>query len=97
MPALGEYVNVYSSALATLAQKGYQVWYNSKSELFCAEKDGWDFIAENPISLLGLIGIYESLSPLEYSEYWWRREGPDHEHLPGSPQPYTSVIAKKTR
>jgi hypothetical protein len=97
MPALGEYVNVYSSALETLTSKGYQVWYDGESELYCAEKNGWDFMAENPISLLGLVAIYEAQAPQSYSEYWWRREGPDHTHLPNSPRPYTSVIATKGR
>jgi hypothetical protein len=94
MPALGEYVNVYNTALVAIESKGFQVWYDGKAELFCAEKDGWDFMAENPISLLGLIGIYETQAPTDYGEYWWRRTGPDYQRLPSSPRPYVSVIRK---
>jgi hypothetical protein len=50
-PALGEYVNVYNSALNVISKKGYQLWYDADSDLFGAERGGWDFLADNPISL----------------------------------------------
>ena len=40
MPTLGEYVNVYNSALNTLRKKDYQLWYDEDSDMFCAERDG---------------------------------------------------------
>jgi hypothetical protein len=96
MPALGEFVNVYNSALAVLAGKGFQVWFNAKADMFCAERAGWDFMAENPISLLGLVAIYEAVQPPAPVEYWWRQSGHlDYQNLPGSPQPYSPVVLRR--
>ena len=86
MPALSEYVNVYNSALKVLEDKGFQVWMNKKTDMFCAARDGWDFMAENPISLLGLVAIFEHHSPDTYKEYWWKSHGSlDYESLPDGP------------
>ena len=74
MPALSEYANVYDTALAVLEQKGYLVWKNEKVDMFCAQRQGWDFIADNPVSLLGLVAIYEHKNPEAYVEYWWKTE-----------------------
>lgn len=98
MPTLGEYTNVYNSALQLLREKGYQVWIDEQSELFCAEKGGWDFMAESPVGLLGLVAMHEHCAPADYEEYWWRNEGPlDYRELPRGPQPYESVLHKKGR
>jgi hypothetical protein len=43
MAALGEYTNVYNTALNLLVRRGYQVWYEPDTREYCAEKDGWDF------------------------------------------------------
>jgi hypothetical protein len=77
MPALSEYSNVYNTALLILQRKGFRFWYDSEAELFCAERDGWDFMAPSPVGLLGLIAIYEFKQPDSYREYWWREEGGD--------------------
>jgi hypothetical protein len=96
VPALGEYPNVWDSALAVLEEKGWQVWRNPTADLYCAERDGWDFTADTPISLLGLVALYEHRRPDSYSEYWWRarprRAGTD---LPTSPPDYTPVWARR--
>ena len=76
MPALSEYSNVYDSALQVLDEKGFQVWYESGPDLYCAEKDGWDFAAESPIGLLGLVALWEQIGPAAYEEYWWRVAAP---------------------
>lgn len=78
MPALGEYANVYDSALEVLRAKGFDVWYDEDADMFCCQRDGWDFMADGPISLLGLVALYEHQQPTTYREYWWRREGPLH-------------------
>ncbi len=76
MPSLSEYVNVYNTALEVLRVKGYRVWFDKEADMYCAEKDGWDFMADGPISLLGLVAIYEHQNPSTYRDYWWRQEGP---------------------
>lgn len=93
MPALSEYSNVYNTALLILKAKGYQTWYDEQSEVFGAEKEGWDFLSDSPCGLLGLIAIHEHRQPEEYREYWWRIEGEDlYGQLPSRPQPYSAVI-----
>ena len=76
MPALAAYSNVLNTALVVLQRKGYRVWSDANEENWFAEKDGWDFMADDPIQLLGLIGIYEFRQPQEYSEYWWQMQEP---------------------
>ncbi|RKH30116.1 hypothetical protein [Corallococcus sicarius] len=95
MPTLSEYTNVYNTALIVIEQKGYQAWYDKQAEMFCAEKDGWDFMAESPVGLLGLISIFEFKKPEKYGEYWWRERGRDlYGELPRKPKPYRSVLER---
>jgi hypothetical protein len=95
MPALSEYSNVYNTALLILQQKGFQVWYDERTSRFWAEKDGWDFTAESPCGLLGVVAIYEFRQPSAWREYWWREEGPDvYDHLPKKPRPFESVVTR---
>jgi hypothetical protein len=75
MPALGCYANVFNTALVILQRKGYRVWQGNGG-LICAEKNGWDFTADDPVQLLGLISIYESQQPASYREYWWKIDEP---------------------
>ncbi|HEY9475240.1 MAG TPA: hypothetical protein VIS06_15510 [Mycobacteriales bacterium] len=72
MPALGEYADVYDTAIAVLEQKGFTIWKDEAADMFCAQRDGWDFMGDSPISLLGLVAIYEHKNPTSYVEYWWR-------------------------
>jgi hypothetical protein len=96
MPALSEYSNVYNSALLIVKSKGYDVWYRQETDHYCAQKDGWDFWANSPCGLLGLIAMFEHLSPAEHKDYWWEVEGPDiYSNLPTVPKPFTSVMRKK--
>ena len=93
MPALGEYTNVYNSALNILKSKGFQSWYDKETELFCTEKGGWDFMAESPCGLLGLVAMYEFIKPEKYEEYWWRVNDEQlYDGLPRAPKEYVSVI-----
>lgn len=95
MPSLSEYVNVYDSVLEVLRKKGFWVWMDEHTDMFCAEKDGWDFMAENPISLLGLVALFEHLGPDTYKEYWWKLEGPlDYQTLPKKPPDYIPIWKK---
>jgi hypothetical protein len=76
MPALSYYTNVHNTALVVLKRKGFRVWTQQGGDLICAEKDGWEFMAFDPVQLLGLISIYESRRPRKYSEYWWKIDEP---------------------
>jgi hypothetical protein len=92
VPALSEYPNVYNSVLEVIRAKGFEVWRDVDSGLVYGQKDGWDFAADSPVGLLGLIALWEARSPDEYSEYWWRQEGETtFLSLPTQPPTYTPV------
>ena len=77
-------------------KKGFQIWYDKEMELYCAEKDGWDFMADTPCSLLGIIAIYEFKNPKLYSEYWWKEEKIDFRKNLSKERPeYISVIKRE--
>jgi len=60
--------------------------------MICAEKAGWDFTADDPVQLLGLISIYETQQPAEYREYWWKIDKPCLvDDIPNEPPDYTPV------
>ena len=44
MPALAEYSNVYGTCIDILQKKGWRCWYDRQLDVYCAEKDGWDFM-----------------------------------------------------
>lgn len=82
--------------MVLLERKGYQVWEQKDIDAYCAEKDGWDFYADDPIQLLGLISIFDTLVPEAYQEYWWRiREPWIRDAIPDSPTPYKSVMGSR--
>ncbi|EPX64325.1 hypothetical protein D187_005459 [Cystobacter fuscus DSM 2262] len=92
MPALSEYTNVYNTALLILQKKGFQVWLDESIDMYCAEKDGWDFMAQTPCGLLGVVAIFEYKQPSEYREYWWQEQGQDiYSNLPRQPRAYKPV------
>lgn len=96
MPALSEHVNMYNVALKVLSEKGFQVWTADGGETICAEREGWDFFADSPVSLLGLVAIFEESKPETFSDYWWRPAGElDYRNLPAEPKPYQSVITQR--
>jgi hypothetical protein len=82
MPKLGSAGNVHNSCLRLLRTRGYQLHaeeISANGDLFWyAEKDGFSFVGDNPIELLGLTAIYEALSPIDAKSaqpYWWVIEG----------------------
>lgn len=95
MPALSEFSNVTNTAINVMIEKGYRVWFMKETETYCAEKDGWDFMADSPCSLLGIISIYEFKKPSRYEEYWWREEGISDVQLSSVPPRYTSVVDRQ--
>jgi len=78
--ALGSNSNVHNTCLNILKMRGYKLWIDTEDPdadvLDCfwhAAKNGYTFMAGNPIELLGLAGIYEfKCEPLvEEKPYWW--------------------------
>jgi hypothetical protein len=98
MPSLGEYSNVYNTALLILQQKGFRVWYEEEANRWACERDGWDFFGDSPTGLLGLVAIFEYKRPVEWREYWWREDGPwVQDELPRTAPEYTPVFLRDKR
>lgn len=98
MPALSYYTNVHDTAVALLERKGFQIWFEPETDVYFAERDGWDFVADDPVALLGLVAIYEAAGPSEHEEYWWRDRGAAGvtKRLPTKPRrKYVSVVDRK--
>ena len=77
MPDLSAYPNVYNTALVVLGHKGFSVRLDESKDEWYATKGEWEFLADDPIQLLGLVSIYEHQSPKEKKEYWWKIDEPD--------------------
>ena len=77
MPDLSAYLNVYNTALVILERKGWSLRYDKPQEFWFAKKDGWEFLADDPMQLLGLVAIFEYHVPKAKSEYWWKIDEPD--------------------
>ena len=93
MQTLSYYTNVENTALVILQSKGYRYWYDEGSELYCCEKGGWDFYADNWTQLLGIVSIYEYHQPEKYEEYWWKIDNPELDgHEPRVKPKYKSVL-----
>ncbi len=96
MPAFSAYLNVWNTCLVILQQKGFRTWTDEEQNNFYAEKDGWDYIADDPIQLLGLVAIHEYHKPVSYKEYWWRITDPQLiESLPNMAPEFTSILHHK--
>ena len=77
MPDLSAYLNVYNTALVVLERKGWKLRYEETSDYWYAKKGDWEFLADDPMQLLGLVAIYEHHAPQTKSEYWWKIDEPD--------------------
>ena len=77
MPDLSSYLNVYNTALVVLERKGWTLRRDKVCDDWYATKDGWEFLADNPMELLGLVSIYEHHAPKKKAEYWWKIDQPD--------------------
>jgi hypothetical protein len=69
MPDLSAYLNVYNTALVALERKVWSLHYDKSHDWWFAEKDGWEFLADNPMELLGLVAIFEHHAPKKKAEY----------------------------
>jgi hypothetical protein len=71
---LTEFNDVSNVAILTLRDKGYRVWWEASerpaADDWWAEKEGREFIATNPLALLGLVALWESRG-----EEWRQKPG----------------------
>ena len=77
MPDLSSHPNVYESCLRVLEDRGWRIVIAPGED---DEGDGWralrgevELWADNPIELLGLVGVWEARWPGEYEPWWWTR------------------------
>lgn len=71
-------MNVWSTCRRLLTARGYRLSmdvgryeHDGDPHAYCAERDGFTFVADNPIELLGLTVLYEVIRPAEDRPYWW--------------------------
>jgi hypothetical protein len=77
MPDIGSHLNVFNTALVVLERKGWALRYDKAQGWWFAKKDGWEFLADDPMQLLGLVAIYEHHAPKKKEEYWWKIDEPN--------------------
>jgi hypothetical protein len=84
MASLSSHGNVYNICLLVLHRKGYKLWVeqyieNTRNNVahipiytWKAKKNDYDFAADDPIQLLGLVSVYEHIEPSNIlTPYWW--------------------------
>lgn len=77
MPSLSSHANVFETCLQILARRGYELsfqWPEEDEEshgAFTAARDGFSFLADNPIELLGLVAVHDEVRPTRQEPYWW--------------------------
>lgn len=66
------HVNLFDDCLRLIVRKGWKVSLDIKdcTDEYIAEKDDVKLVGDNPIELLGLIGLAENASEKE-NDYWW--------------------------
>ncbi len=77
MPSLSSHANVFETCLQILARRGYELSFEWPEEdeqshgAFTAARDGFSFLADNPIELLGLVTVHDDVRPTTQEPYWW--------------------------
>jgi len=77
MQRLSSYPNVFNTCLVLVRKKGFALTYDKAADTWNATKGEFSFLADNPIELLGLIAVFETLKPEKAVEYWWQIQDPD--------------------
>jgi hypothetical protein len=84
--SLGSHANAYNTCLRILRARGFALRVEGEmtadgcyptDALWVAEKEGFSFLGDNPIELLGLVAVYDHVRPTEPRPYWWSVDGPD--------------------
>lgn len=83
---LADSMNTYNAALIALRDKGYRIWLEPDEDDedlgdFWAHKDGRDFVAADPLRLLGLVAM-------------WEARGDDWHPTQDEPDVYEEVLAE---
>ena len=75
MTNLTAHANVWETCVQILQRRGMVLWVESEDDgyLWHARFGVFSFSASNPIELLGLVAIYDALSPEDAVPYWWSR------------------------
>jgi hypothetical protein len=69
---------LFNTSLFLIKKHGFTIRYEKKgSKFWIAEKNGFRFVGDNPLDLLGLVAIYLEIKPKEESEYWWKLDEPN--------------------
>src|SRR5262245_42875059 len=83
---LASHINVYNTCLHILRNRGFSLEVRGEREadggfpgrcFWIAKKDGFYFCGDNPIELLGLVGVHDYVKPAADTPYWWRLSGGD--------------------
>lgn len=83
---LGSNFNVWNTCLRILRLRGYAIEVEGELDadgcwpcdaLWIAKKNQFCFMGDNPIELLGLVGVYDHVQPDHDDDYWWRVDGED--------------------
>lgn len=77
MTQLSSYPNVFNTCLVLLRREGFNLAYDKANDVWKAERNEFQFKADNPIELLGLVSIYQKLQPKDQKEYWWQINEPN--------------------
>jgi hypothetical protein len=77
MPDLSSYPDVFNTCLVLIDRQGFKLSHDGPQDTWSAERDGYSFLADNPVELLGLTTIYLKLKPTQKAEYWWRLDEPN--------------------
>ena len=77
MPDLSSHPNVYETCLRVIADRGWRIAArlgdDDESMGWEAARDDVVLWADNPIELLGLVGVWEARWPGAYEPWWWTR------------------------
>ncbi len=75
MASLATHINVWETCLQQLHRNGFTLRVefdeDERPRYWYAERDRFDFVADNPIELLGLTSVYEDIRPTRDDPYWW--------------------------
>jgi len=81
MGSVYAHVNIENTCLRILRSKGYllNVYEDGNNDLYEARHGDYNFLAHDPIALLGLVAIYEYKGQPNGSPqpYWWVVKGED--------------------
>ena len=75
MASLSSHPNVWETCVQILQRRGaiLHVTEDDDAYVWHARIGDFTFTANNPIELLGLVGVYDHLQPTRVEPYWWSK------------------------